>query len=350
MFRTLVSRQAQHAIDMDAASLVKPAYISHAPNITEEAEHVPPAGVLLWNESWYFDATSLDGSLGMYARIGRLPNQNRCNFVSGIFRKDQAPILLVDMDAPLPESDPLVQKFRTEKFSVESTCLDPLSTFAVKISGTGVSLHDPSAPLRGECGEDVPGISIDLVWNTNGQQYKKRAQSRYEVPCLVDGAIKIGDETLQIQSFLGQRNHSWGPRDWWVSDWVWSGLHFEDGTQIFTIALNRGSESVGGSGYIQKGEKLTEITNVVNEFEWETNGLPGNLQLHISPGDLTIQCQPVSAAGPRLLDPEGREAHLPRVMCTAMMRNGVRGVGWLDFNRVVKHDPERPSAKRQREA
>jgi hypothetical protein len=41
-----------------------------------------------------------------------------------------------------------------------------------------------------------------------------------------------------------------------------------------------------------------------------------------------------------MLDPEGREAHLPRVMCSATSSSGLRGVGWLDFNRVVKRDPD----------
>lgn len=346
MFRTLVSRQAQHAIDLNAASLVKPAYISYSPNIADEGEHVPPADSPLWNESWYFDAVTPDGSLGMYARIGRLPNQNRCNFVGGVFRRDEDPIMFADMDAPLPPSDPLVQQFATDRFSFASQCVDPLTTFALKLSGTGASFVDSSAPLRGEGGVDVPNVAFDLVWRTQGQPYKKRAQTRYEIPCQVDGVIQIGEERLEIRAVPGERNHSWGVRNWWVSDWVWSGLHFEDGTQVFTIALNKGAESSGGSGFVQKDGKIREISRVVNDFEWRKDGLPSKLRLQIKPAELTIECEPIVSTGLRLLDPEGREAHLPRVMCNAVTGDGVRGVGWLDFNHVVKRDP--PSAKRAR--
>lgn len=81
------------------------------------------------------------------------------------------------------------------------------------------------------------------------------------------------------------------------------------------------------------------MTGVVNEFEFGKNGLPGNLRLRIEPGGLTIDCEPLGEAGLRLIDPEGREAHLPRVMCSAVKSGGVKGVGWLDFNRVVKREP-----------
>jgi hypothetical protein len=134
-------------------------------------------------------------------------------------------------------------------------------------------------------------------------------------------------------------------RNWWVSDWVWSALHFEDGTQVFTIALNKGAESSGGSGFIQKDGKRTEITRVVNKFEWRADGLPGKSSLQISPGDLVIECEPLAVAGLRSLDPEGLEAHLPRVMCSATTSSGLRGVGWLDFNRVVKRDPDHNAKK-----
>lgn len=340
MFHTLASRQAQHALDMDAASLVKPRTTSHSPDVVDENEHVPPAvsGPLL-SESWYFDATTADGELGVYARIGRLPNQDYCNFVGGIFRRNCEPIMFVDMSAPLPESDPRVQTFSTPRFSVESKCLSPLKTFSLKIRGTGSALSDPSGPLRGEGGRDVEDVRIDLVWETSAQAYKKKGQTRYEIPCRVSGSIQIGETSYQLNAAPGQRNHSWGVRNWWVADWVWSGIHLSDGTDIFTIALGKGDESTGPAGYIQKNNKLTEITSVRNDFDWRDNGLPGNLHLFIEPGSLSIECEATSESGLRLIDPDGREAHLPRVMCSVRTGDGRTGVGWLDFNHVVKKQP-----------
>ncbi|KAH0845741.1 phosphotransferase [Fonsecaea pedrosoi] len=343
MFYTLTSRQAQHALDMDAASLVKPRPKSYSPHVGDEAEHVPPAdGGPLWSESWYFDCTTPDGEAGMYARIGRLPNQNCCNFIAGIFRRGKSSVMLVNMQAPLPASHHAMQTFSTDRFAVESRCLVPLEKFSFSLSGTGSASPDSITSFHGDEAqvEDVQNIKIDLVWETSAAPYKKHGQSRYEIPCKVTGNIKIGDEEeIRFNAAPGQRNHSWGVRNWWVADWVWSGLHFSDGTDVFTIALGKGPDSTGASGYIQKDGGIREITKVVNEFEWQDNGLPGKLRLLVEPGGMSIECEAIAAGGLRLFDPDGREAHLPRVMCTATTSDGKSGVGWLDFNRVVKREP-----------
>ena len=44
------------------------------PEPVDEGRH-EPGPEDLWNESWYFDAVSDDGALGVYTRLGRLPNQ-----------------------------------------------------------------------------------------------------------------------------------------------------------------------------------------------------------------------------------------------------------------------------------
>ncbi|KAK4936387.1 hypothetical protein LTR10_022713 [Elasticomyces elasticus] len=337
MFHTLASRQAQHALDMDAISLVTSTVTSHSPDVADESQHVSPdeAGPL-WNESWYFDCTSADGEVGMYARLGRLPNQGICIFVGGIFRRNKEPVMFVDMHAPLPVTDPWVQQFSTSRFKIESRCLEPLKRFSLQLSGTGSGTSHPSSLLPENYGIDVTNMHVELVWNTSGLPYMKKGQTRYEVACSVTGTITVPGNRFDLNSAPGQRNHSWGIRNWWVADWVWSGLHFPDGTDVFTIALGKGPQSTGGSGYIQKDKKLTEVTGVVNEFEWKENGMPGNLQLHVKPGAITIECESLAESRLRLFDPEGREADLLRIMCRASTGNGKLGVGRLDFNRVLK--------------
>ena len=271
-----------------------------------------------------------DGSLGMYARIGRLPNQDCCTVIAGIFREGHPPLVIKDMLAPLPSSHPSTQRLETESFVAESTCFSALQTFGFKLKGKASVFTDPSAPLRGDdAGTETQDINLDLVWNTTSHPYKKPLQTRYEIPCNVTGTIKIGTKSLPLKAVPGERNHSW-----WVRDWVLSGLHFEDRTHIFTIALGRGDTSTGAAGFVQKDGNMTEIQSVTNDFEWKHDGMPGELQLRIQPGDLVVHCQAVNAAGVRLLSPEGKEAHLPRVMCKARLERpsgSVAGVGWLDF-------------------
>lgn len=325
---------------MNATSLVVPHVASISANVVDEGQHVTPDGAgPMWSESWYFDCVSSDGSLGFYGRLARLPNQQISNFIGGILRRNEDPILFIDMHAPLPETDPITQKFSTDRFTVDSRCLDPLKKFALRIQGKGTAFSDPSAPLRGETGKDVDDVQVDLVWHTAGTPYQKQGLTRYEFPCRVSGTIQIGDERISLQGTPGGRNHSWGIRNWWVADWVWSGLHLSDGMDIFTIAMGQGTKSSGPCGSIQQDGRLTEISSVINEFETTTNGLPGNLTLRIEPGNLVIECEIIEQVGLRLLDPEGREAHLPRAVCKVRTNRGQTGVGWLDFNIVIKKEP-----------
>ncbi|KIW78013.1 hypothetical protein Z517_07846 [Fonsecaea pedrosoi CBS 271.37] len=343
-FNTLVPRQAQHALDMDATSLVRPHTSSISATVGDESQQIPPDGSgPMWSESWYFDCVSSDGELGFYGRLGRLPNQQTGTFFGGILRRNKDPIVFVNMDAALPTSDVTTQTLWTDRFTVESRCLDPLKRFALTVRGTGAAFSDPSAPFHGGTGVDVDDVVVDLVWDTAGIPYQKRGLTRYEFPCRVSGTVKIGAECLSVQNAPGERNHSWGVRNWWVADWVWSGLHFSDGMDVFTIALGRGRESSGACGAIQENGKLTEITSVVNEFDPADTGAPSHLTLRIEPGDLVIECEMIGQVGLRLLDQDGRETHLPRAMCRARTNRGQTGVGWLDFNIVVKKEPDTAS-------
>lgn len=84
MFMTMLTRSAQQVLDTGALDLL-PAGPSPAlrPDPADEAAH-DPGPELLWNESWYFDAVSDDGELGLYVRLGRLPNQDRSFYAVSI--------------------------------------------------------------------------------------------------------------------------------------------------------------------------------------------------------------------------------------------------------------------------
>ena len=85
MFMTWLARNAQQAIDLDAVSLLPEPNTTRLPALrpaeADEGRH-PPGPEALWNESWYFDGVSDDGQLGLYVRLGRLPNQDVCLYTA----------------------------------------------------------------------------------------------------------------------------------------------------------------------------------------------------------------------------------------------------------------------------
>ncbi len=236
MFMAVLERSAQAILDLGSLELLPAPGSTSAlrPEPADEGTH-EPGPEDLWNESWYLDAIADDGQLGVYHRIGRIPNRDACLVSTCIVRPGEPAIMLVEAAAPLPPADDETQAIRTDAVRAEQHCEEPLQRFRVTVEGTAAAHLDHSAPLRGEAGEPVE-IALDLTWETDGIPYQWRIATRYEIPCRVAGTVTIDGVTHEL-SGPGQRDHSWGGRDWWASDWMWSALHLEDGTHTHAVTV-----------------------------------------------------------------------------------------------------------------
>jgi hypothetical protein len=335
MFMACLSRAAQQAIDLDAVELLPPPSEGRPPALrpepSDEGLHEPGAEAL-WNESWYFDAVSDGGDLGVYVRIGRLPNQGVCLHTTCICGPGRASIMLVDAGAPLPPPEDEAQVVHAGGLHAEHRCEAPLERFRVTVEGTGAAHADDSAPLRGEAGEPVE-IALDLTWETDGTPYAWRQSTRYEIPCRVSGTVRVGEETIAF-SGPGQRDHSGGARDWWAVDWMWSALHLEDGTHTHAVGV---PQMPGyGVGYVQRGEELDEIASVTATEDVAANGLVTAARIESGPDELVAEIEPLAFGALRLEAPDGRVSHFPRAMCRVRTGDGRSGTGWIEWNRVQR--------------
>ena len=203
-----------------------------------------------------------------------------------------------------------------------------MQRFRAIFAGGAESFDDPAAVLRGEAGEPVE-VDLDLVWVTDGEGYRWRIGERYEIPCQVAGAIRIGDETIEF-SGPGQRDHSWGARDWWGADWMWSAFHLEDGTHTHLVTTPQLPGR--GMGYVQSGGEVTEMDKAVNAPELTDDGLVGGDRLTHSAAELELAVEPL-AYGPMLLIAEdGRRSHFVRAMARVDDGAGRTGTGWIEWN------------------
>jgi hypothetical protein len=333
MFMSWLARNAQQAIDLDAVSLLPEPNTTRLPALrpaeADEGRH-PPGPEALWNESWYFDGVSDDGQLGLYVRLGRLPNQDVCLYTACVCGPGRASIMLVDAAAPLPGVADEHQAIATATIQAEQQCLEPLRRFRVLARGTAEAHADHSAPLRGERGEPVE-LELDLIWETDGIPYSWRQSTRYEIPCRVNGRVRIGAEEIDF-SGPGQRDHSWGARDWWAVDWMWSGLHLEDGTHTHAVGL---PQMPGyGVGYVQRAGELAEIESVTATEQDRENGLIELARIDSGPDELSLEVEPLAFGALRLEAPDGRLSLFPRAMCRVRAADGRTGTGWVEWNRV----------------
>ncbi len=204
-----------------------------------------------------------------------------------------------------------------------------MQSFRAKVSGTGAAYDDPGAVLRAEPG--VPAeIEIDLSWETDGIPYAWRQTTRYEIPCRVRGTVTVDDQSFELDC-VGQRDHSWGVRDWWASDWMWSGLHMDDGRRFHAVGVPGMPDF--GVGYLQQGEKLEEITAVETLEQYGADSITTSARINARPVGLELEVEPLAFGPILLIAPDGRVSHFVRAMCRVTDGEGKTGLGWIEWNR-----------------
>ncbi|WP_040863559.1 DUF7064 domain-containing protein [Nocardia niigatensis] len=330
MFMALLERVCRQISDLGALELLPDQGSAPAPLQPDAADERPHStgSEPLWNESWYFDAVTDNADTGVYARLGRLPNQDESLVTVSVVRAGRPAVMLVDAHAPMPAGDGERQIVEGPGYRVELGCDEPLRSYRVVVRGRGESFDDHSAPLRGEAGDPID-VEFDLTWTTEGVPYAWRASTRYEIPCRVTGSVRVGDETFRLDA-VGQRDHSWGSRDWWANDWMWNAFHLQDGTHTHAVTI---PQLPGFAvGYVQKNGQVTELTGGTTEQDIADNGLITEATMAAAPGPQSLAIEPIAWGALRMLAPDGRVAYFPRAMAKVRTCDGIEGVGWIEWN------------------
>ncbi|HTZ88198.1 MAG TPA: phosphotransferase [Solirubrobacteraceae bacterium] len=333
MFMTMLARHAQHALDLEAEELLPAADSAPAaplrPEPSDEGRH-ERGPEPLWNESWYFDAIAPDGSYGAWVRVGLYPNLGVCWYTALVCGPGRPTVAAVDFAAPLATGAELLVE--ANDLRAEHRCVSPLEHFALTLRALARSHEDPSAILRGEAGEPQE-LALDLSWQTTGEPYAYRLTTRYEIPCLVSGTIDVGGERLELREAPGQRDHSWGARDWWSMDWMWSAAHLSDDTHLHAVELRLPGMPTLGVGYAQgPGVQLTELRGVAAAESVGADGLIEDARLLLDPLGLEVELRPLAFAPLRLVADDGRVSHFPRAICAVRCSDGREGLAWVEWN------------------
>jgi len=333
MFLTMLDRHCAHVLDTDAlAVLPEPAAGPTAepvpPGPADEAAHTPGEEPL-WNESWYSDFVDPGQQVGGWVRLGLIPNHGTA-WLQALFCGPGLPTIAVsDFEVPLP-NDPWT--LVTEDFEFSHAAPTPLREYTVAVRGRGQAYEDPATLLHGASGRPVD-VTMDLEWRTDGTPYQYPVTPRYEIPCTVSGTVSVDGHSYVIDGVPGQRDHSWGVRDWWNMEWVWSALHLTDGTHLHGVEVRVPGLGPIGIGYLQNNGAVQELAAVTARESFAENGLPLSTELRLQPGDVVVDARVVGHAPVRLVSWEGRISEFPRAWVTVTTADGRHGVGWLEWNR-----------------
>ncbi len=314
----------------------------------DEGRHAPDAEDL-WNESYYCDFVTTDRSLGGWLRLGLYPNRGVAWWTAWIVRPGHPGVCSVDYRAPVPPGDGLVSESATTSPAtgtrIEIDLRRPLEEFRLAASAPAVTVADPGEVYaKGERDAGRPTrLDLDLTWTTDGAPYHYELTTRYEIPCLVTGVVTLDGATHEIEA-QGQRDHSWGVRDWWAFGWCWCSMRLDDGTRIHLADIRMPGLPVF-FGYIQTPDgddpvtahpvTALSVTEDVGEY-----GFPSRARIEIAAAPahdtIGIEVSPV-AFGPVLLrddnDPTGtRVSRFPRAMVICRTDDGRAGSGWIEWN------------------
>jgi Ser/Thr protein kinase RdoA (MazF antagonist) len=328
MFMAVFARHCQQVLDLDALTTL-PAAQPRTPQVPDPSDEAPhPVGEEpLWNESWYFDVADPDQGIGAYVRLGLTPSQGVAWYTALVCGPDRPTVAVVDLAAALPADDLTVA---TDAFTGTQQCEAPLKRYRVAVRGRGESHADPASLLRGDAGEPVD-VELDLVWHTAATPYAYRLTTRYEIACTVSGTLRVGEETFVLRDAAGQRDHSWGVRDWWSMDWIWSAGHLDDGTHLHGLDLRLPGQRPLGVGYVAApGADLVELTQARAQETMSDDGLGGETRQTL--GDVEVQLTPLGHGPLRLEAEDGRVAMFPRAWGVLRTSDGRTGVGWMEWN------------------
>ncbi|MGK2867307.1 MAG: phosphotransferase [Mycobacterium sp.] len=331
MFMTMLARHCAHVLDTDALAVLPPSAVPEplTPSGADEGPHAH-TDEALWSESWYFDFVDAAQGLGGWVRLGLIPNQNRSWINAFLCGPGMPTVAVNDLNAALP-ADPA--RVCTDDIDLGLSATVPLQRYRVTLQARGEAYDDPSGLLRGEAGRPVE-VGLDLEFTSVSTPYLYRITPRYEIACTVSGTATVDGHQYPLSSVPGQRDHSWGVRDWWGMDWVWSAVHLDDGTHLHGVDLRVPGMSPIGIGYLQQeGKPLVELTAVTADKAFGDNGLPVSTSLSLAPVNVEVATEIRGHAPVLLTSDDGRVSQFPRAWATVTTADGRTGVGWLEWNR-----------------
>jgi len=287
----------------------------------------PPGPERLWNESYYFDFAAPDGSVGGYIRLGLYPNWNRAWYWACVVRPGHPAVLVADNAVPMPARGSTT--VWTAAIAAAQQITHPLRTAKVTLDATAAVLAEPSAAYGGLADAATARLAMDLDWITDGGVYPYKDLPRYEIPCQVIGTIRVGDEELAVSGW-GERDHSWGERDWWQVSWLWSSGRLADGTAFHGMQANIGFAIGWPSFAVPPGGEVSHLTGFSAHTDFGPDDFPRHARLRIPGTPMTAV--PLAFAPVAMTSPDGRVSHFPRGLCQFIADDGRSGYGWTEWN------------------
>ncbi len=236
-----------------------------------------------FNESMYFNFFDPDQGIGGFVRLGNRANEGSAEMTVCLYLADGR-VLFTFKRAPIDHNDAF--DAGGLRFEVEE-CSERLRT---TFGGRVIEMAEPrdmSDPAKAFAQNPKRELELDLIHRATGPMYggirntddqsqdseNQFAKAHYEQHMVVEGTIRIDDETLEIKGY-GLRDHSWGPRHWQaIERYEWLTMNFGPDFGAMVSIIQRDADNVRRAGVLVRKGELVLITDAVIEAEYEDGGL-----------------------------------------------------------------------------
>jgi hypothetical protein len=301
--------------------------LPHPLTPADEGRHTPDADVALWNESWYLDFATADGRLGGYVRYSLYPNEGVAWLWACLVGEERDLLAAVDHHLALPD-DPDGMDLDAGSVRLRQEVAEPFGEVTVHLETPATRFGEPGHLYTGEAG-DAAHLTFDLTWAPQSRPYPYPGLTRYEVPCTVTGRVVVDGEVLEVAAD-GERDHSWGHRDWWAFPWIWTSGRLDDGTFVHGTRPDIPGVDYQPAFVVPSGGPLVEADRFEPRHQLE-DGLPSHTDADLH--DLRLRITPLHSSPLRLDAPDGRTTRLVRALCRFDDHDGGRsGYGWTEWN------------------
>jgi hypothetical protein len=218
--------------------------ISAVPN-ADEYLHVQ-SELLDWRESYYFSFVDLESGISGLTTIGLLPNLKKREFVFAIFHDDKRELHYREPEGTVP--DDFAESLSDGRLSYE--LLEPLKEWRIRFADENVT--------------------ADLRWRGRFPAYDFGGGSgtswsgHFDQSGHVEGVIRLPGRGSVVVSGLGQRDKSWGHRDWHIESWY--ALH----AQFDSLSIGLRRDIVNGVAHLSGGISSTSGHVSITKVDLET--------------------------------------------------------------------------------
>jgi hypothetical protein len=323
------------------AWMIKMEKLVHTPNNHPE-----------WNESFYFCFSDRENSIDAMTRLGFKPNKDEAMTFFLIFLPDGSVAGYRDTETIhgewgnhewrakgmrfISQNDgswryiyegPLIHVANPEDFP----SIQRKPALIRAILPTRMEINFNPIHIEYEYSEHMTQESLEIG--------KKAGEKHWEQIGIIHGTINLGDKTYNIQSQIGQRDHTYGVRDWTgVGDWLYYVVWFNEKLAVNPAAIVMDDGRVSWGGFLYKdgvNHPIVEMKILDQKFKDRVIPISSKLKLITQEGETYILKGKAGPAVPLpFMNDEGAISVLAQSFGEFTLDNNIKGYGSFETLRV----------------